>query len=79
MTLDRKTLCMIYIRVCRDSLWQMDYINAAHFAAKLIDVQPFDIYTAIGSFQDMENIAKGLHPVVNNPDYDNRRTPIKKG
>lgn len=74
MTLDdRKQITMAYIRVCRDSGFKMNYLNAAHFAAKLISVHPIDIYSAIGSFEAMERIALGLHPVLDNPDYDNRR------
>lgn len=69
---ERKAIQMAYIRVCRDSGWRMDYIQAAHFTAKLLGMTAFDIWFTL-DLQTMQKIAKGEHPVKDNPEYDNRR------
>lgn len=73
----RKEIQMAYIRVCRDSGWRMDYIRAAHFVAKLYGISPIEVWIEFGDLKAMESIAKGEHPAVNNPEYDNRRNKIK--
>ena len=69
----RKYISMAYIRVCRDSGFKFDHFRAAQFTAQLISIHPIEILTAVGNLSTMEEIAKGIHPVVNNPDYDNRK------
>lgn len=75
--MDRKTIAMAYIRICRDSGFKMNYLSAANFTAQLYSISGIDILSAVGSLEVMEQIALGIHPVVKNPDYDNRRTPLK--
>lgn len=74
----RKYVQMAYIRVCRDSGWRFDYIRAAHFTADLLKISALEVWTQFSSLDIMEQVAKGEHPIVNNPEYDNRRTPLKK-
>lgn len=73
----RKEIQMAYIRVCRDSGWRFDYIRAAQFVADLYKISALEVWTSFGDLGMMEKIAKGEHPSVNNPEYDNRRNPIK--
>lgn len=69
----RKYIQMTYIRVCRDSGWRFDYIRAAHFTAELIGISALEVWTHFSSLDMMEQIAKGEHPVVNDPEFDNRK------
>lgn len=73
----RKYVQMAYIRICRDSGWRFDHIRAAHFTADLIGISAIQVWTYFSSLDMMQEIAKGEHPVCNNPEYDNRRTPLK--
>lgn len=59
----RKKCQEAYIRVCRDSGWKMDYIDAAIFTGKLIDIHPLILWGAFSGFDQMDRIAKGEHPV----------------
>lgn len=61
---DRKTIQDIYIRVCRDSGFGLDYIAAAQLAAKVVGIHPLDIWIAMPSLSVMEEIATGAHPSV---------------
>ena len=65
---DRITILRVYMRVCRDSGFRMDYIDAAHLAAKMIGIHAGDIAEQIG-FGNMKRIAKGDHPALSNPLY----------
>ena len=52
----------LYIRVCRDSGWQMDYIEAAKLAARVGGFHPMDVWIAMPSLSTMREIAHGDHP-----------------
>ncbi len=65
---EREELRSLYIRVCKDSNFKMDYIKAAHFAAEVLSTQyltsALDFWIAFGSLELMEQIALGNHPAV---------------
>lgn len=69
----RKEIQMAYIRVCRDSGFRFSMTDAAHFVAKVDGCTAMDVWIALG-MDNMERIANGTHPVLQNPDYDNRRS-----
>lgn len=74
---ERKNIQMAFIRVCRDSGWRFDHARAAIFVGNLLKISPLEVWTAFGNLDTMEEIARGEHPVVNNPEYDNRRNKVK--
>lgn len=71
----RKFIQDLYIRVCRDSGFAMEYTRAAHFAGKVGGFHAMDVWTAMPSLQVMEQIAKGEHPAAwheeSSPHLDN--------
>lgn len=60
--MDRKKIQDLYIRVCRDSGWQFDYLDAAKFAAKVGGFHPMDVWLAMPDLSTMRKIAQGNHP-----------------
>lgn len=64
MTQDElETIRKIYIRVCRDSRFQMEPENAARFAASVAGCAPMDVLAALGH-DAMTSIANGTHPCL---------------
>jgi hypothetical protein len=66
----RETIQQVFIQVCRDSRFSMDAADAAHFAAKMLDCDPLEIWFAMSSFSIMEEIARGTHPRSLHPCLD---------
>lgn len=69
MTLEeREELRTLYIRVCKDSNFKMDFIKAAHFTAEVMSTKrptlAIDVWDCFGYLGVMEQIAKGNHPAV---------------
>ena len=62
MDTDRKLKQDIYIRVCKDSGFQIEYIQAAILAAKVVGCHPMEIWMAL-DMDLMKRIASGEHPV----------------
>lgn len=62
MTPDRKLKQDIYIRVCKDSGFQLEATRAAILAANVIGCHPLEIWMALDMYY-MEKIASGEHPV----------------
>ena len=60
---DRKLKQDLYIRACRDSGWQLDYVEAAKLAGKVLNCHPMNIWVAFGDMKAMEKIAAGEHPI----------------
>jgi len=60
----RKFIQDLYIRVCRDSGFNMDYIRAAHFAGMVGGFHAMDVWIAMPSLEVMQQIAKGTHPAA---------------
>ena len=54
-----------YIRICKDSDFQLDYLNAAILTAKVIGCHPLEVWMAL-DFYYMQKIATGNHPVCEN-------------
>lgn len=59
---ERKLAQDLYIRVCRDSGWQLDYIEAAKLVARVLNTSPLLIWTKFSSLDLMRQIASGEHP-----------------
>ena len=62
---DRKLKQDLYIRACKDSGWQLDYIEAAKLVGKIFNCHPFEVYAAFGDMSNMQKVAKGEHPACN--------------
>jgi hypothetical protein len=60
--MERKAIQDLYIRVCRDSGWNMRCEEAAKLAAKVGGFHPMDVWTALPSLDTMRKIAAGEHP-----------------
>lgn len=73
MSATRRHVQEMYIRICRDSGFTMHWHRAAVFAAELCDISALELWTLFGDYKTMKAIAKGEDPIVNNPEYDNRR------
>jgi hypothetical protein len=65
MTEDRRKFIQdLYIRICRDSLFKMDFVAAAQIAGKVGDFHPMEVLMALPSMDVMMEIARGEHPCV---------------
>lgn len=64
---DRELLVQLFIRVCRDSGFRLDYIRAAILAGDIAKRSPLEVWIALGSFDLMERIATGEHPAAHAP------------
>lgn len=62
MAPERKLKQDIYIRVCKDSGFQLDSTRAAILAANVIGCHPMEIWMAL-DVDLMNRIASGEHPV----------------
>lgn len=62
-TYTREFIQNAYVRVCQDSGFQMDWLDAAGFTARLLGMSPVQIWTTFGSLDIMKQIARGEHPV----------------
>ena len=61
---DRKLKQDVFVRICKDSNFHMDYVEVAHLAAKMLKCSPLEIWMAFSSLGQMEEIALGKHPVT---------------
>jgi len=69
MEADREFKQKLYIRICRDSNYLMEYTDAANFAGKLIGLTGLEIWMAFGDLDTMRRIAEGTHPVCESEQY----------
>ncbi|MDB5707879.1 MAG: hypothetical protein JWN66_4995 [Sphingomonas bacterium] len=60
----RQQIQQVYIRVCRDSGFQLDYLQAANLAAKVLGKHPLDVWIAMPCLDVMREIAVGEHPAA---------------
>jgi hypothetical protein len=67
--MDKDTLRHLFIRVCRDSGFQLDTVRATQLAAAIAKVHPLDVWRAFPSYDTMGEIAEGTHPALNLPIY----------
>lgn len=59
-----QTMQAMFIRLCRDSRFQLDAVRAAQLTAIACEVSPLEIWLALKSWGNMERIANGTHPVL---------------
>lgn len=72
---DRELRQEIYIRVCRDSKFKLDYIQAAWLAASMLRCHPLEIWMAMPCMDVMQQIANGDHPAALAFSRPNGETP----
>lgn len=63
--MDRKDIVTLYTRVCHDSGFRLDFAEAAKITAKVIGINPLEIWIAVGDMKTMQEIADGSHPTCN--------------
>lgn len=66
---DRKTIQDLYIRICKDSAFQMDYAQAAALTANVLGTGALAVCDAFG-LDIMKQIANGTHPIVRPKELD---------
>jgi hypothetical protein len=54
----------LFIRVCRDSRFSMDPIDAAVMTGSILKCHPIQVWVAL-DIDNMTRIANGTHPAVN--------------
>ena len=64
---ERKKIQDVFIRVCRDSGFQLEATRAANLASDALGIHPLQVLTAMGSMEAMERVATGEHPAVQRP------------
>jgi len=57
----RGQIQMAYVRICKDSGFKMDAIDAANLTARIMGCHGIEVMGALG-FKNMKNIASGAHP-----------------
>jgi hypothetical protein len=59
----RKHIQDVFIRIARDSGFSLSGTDVAIFAGQLLNCSPFTVYAAFGSFDTMNTVADGTHPI----------------
>lgn len=54
----------VFIRVCRDSGFQLPMERACHLTAQIVGTHPLMVWSAFPYMQVMHEIAAGTHPAV---------------
>jgi hypothetical protein len=60
---ERGTITDLYVQICKDSKFKLEYHRAAHLAAGVLNIHALDVLAAIGDLKTMIKIAEGNHPV----------------
>lgn len=53
----------LYLRCAKDSRFQMDYIELAHFVARLLGADALLVWSTFPNLRAMEDVAAGTHPI----------------
>ena len=62
MTRERRELMQtLFVSVCRDSGFQLDAVEAATMASKVLGAHPLELWRAMPSLSGMDEIAAGRH------------------
>ena len=64
MLTTRETITSIYVRVCKESGFGLDAIQAAQLTARIVGCHPLDVWTAMPGLDVMDAIATGNHPLA---------------
>lgn len=60
---DREHIQQIFIRIARDSKFEIDAFEVAKMTASLAEVHPLEVMGSFG-FDNMIAVANGTHPIV---------------
>lgn len=60
----KEAIQKLFIRVCRDSGFRLDEVNAAIITAKAAGIHPLEVWIALPSLTTMAQIARGEHPAA---------------
>ena len=71
---ERELIHKLYIRVCRDSGFQLDLHRACSLVARILGKHPLEVWMAFPSLDVMFAIAAGDHPSLDNPRYSTAAT-----
>lgn len=65
MNLDRKATQDLFIRICKDSGFQLDAFRVAALVGAVLGCTPFMVYLTMGiNLSTMNEIAAGTHPAA---------------
>lgn len=70
MELTRKLIQSVYIRVCGESGFQLDWVQAAQIASGVLKIHPLQLWNAFACIDQMQEIAFGNHPVCKETQLD---------
>ena len=62
--MEREQIQHIYIRICRDSGFQLEWDRAAHLTAAAIGISTWGVWLAFPSLDRMKAIALGTDPII---------------
>lgn len=62
--IDRKTITDLYVRLCRDSRFTLDAVQAMALTGTVLGLHPLVVWVNMPSFSTAEDIASGNHPVT---------------
>jgi len=54
----------LYIRICRDSKFQLEWERVTQIMAKVLDITPMMVYLAFPYLVRMKSIARRVDPVL---------------
>ncbi len=71
---EREEIVQVFVRVCRDSRFQMTPEDAARLTSTMLDLgSPLVVWARALSLYDMERIADGSHPCLSLQRYGDAR------
>jgi hypothetical protein len=56
---DRETIQKLFIRICKDSGYQLDFVQAAYLTGKILAISALEVWIAFADVKLMERISNG--------------------
>ena len=66
---ERNTIHKLFVRVCHDSGYKLEWTKATRLVADILGMHPISVWAAFPGMDDMERIANGSHPCISLPAY----------
>ena len=78
MSPSREIVQQAYIRVCRDSGFQIHWIAACHIVSQILEIPALDVWLKFGDMSNMVRIAEGTHPCLELERYGGPKSTLKQ-
>ncbi len=62
--MNKEYIQSVFIRIAKDSQFQMDTFKLIHFVANLLKIHPIEVWAAFPYLDTMHEIASGKHPIL---------------